>query len=261
MYNISVNTMGGLGNVLFQVSAAYSISIRDNMNLIVDSTNHYGAHYGISKYIDNILRNVSFSEYTLSYPVHGEPGFHYNKIPIFTSDTKLNGYFQSEKYFIDYKNLILNLFSPTKEITLKLMEKYGKILEENNTISIHIRRGDYLGIPDYHPVLDIEYYKKSTEFFDSSDTYLIFSDDIEWCKLNFDFLKNKIFVDDLEDFEELHLMSMCNNNIIANSTFSWWGAWLNKNENKKVICPSIWFGPSLSYHNTSDIYCDKWIKI
>jgi len=85
-------------------------------------------------------------------------------------------------------------------------------------------------------------------------TYLIFSDDIEWCKLNFDFLENKIFVNGNTDFQDLYLMSKCNDNIIANSTFSWWGAWLNQNPNKKVIAPKIWFGNFYSNFNTNDLY-------
>ena len=117
---ISVNTMGGLGNVLFQISVAYSVSLRDNMKLIVDSNNHHGAHYGISKYTNNILRNLNFSNTHLNFPIFGENGHHYNEIPKFNSNVKLNGYFQSEKYFKQYRNEIINLFSPTNEIVSKL---------------------------------------------------------------------------------------------------------------------------------------------
>lgn len=261
MNTISINTMGGLGNTLFQVSVAYSISIRDNMNLLIDTTNHYGSHYGISKYKNNILRNISFSDKSLSYTHYGEQGFNYYEIPNFLENTKLIGHFQSEKYFVKYRDSILDLYSPTKDITTKLMELYGEILKNNNTTSLHIRRGDYVGLPNHHPVLPMDYYKNSINYFSDSQIYLIFSDDIEWCKSNLAFIENKIFVDNLDDYEELYLMSICNNNIIANSTFSWWGAWLNTNENKKVISPLTWFGTSYSSYNTSDIYCDNWIKL
>jgi hypothetical protein len=260
MNTISINTMGGLGNVLFQVIAAYSISKRDNMSLIIDPTNHHGAHYGISKYISNILRNIKFSTEPLNFTGYGEPGHHYTEIPKFNTDIKLIGYFQSEKYFNEYRDEVLELLSPTNEITTKLTEKYSDVLK-NKTTSLHVRRGDYLGLPDFHPVLPIEYYKESLKIINDDSTVLIFSDDINWCESNFEFIKNKIFITDLEDFEELYLMSMCDNNIIGNSTFSWWGAWLNKNNNKQVISPKVWFGPSLSYLITKDIYCDNWIII
>jgi hypothetical protein len=257
---ISVNTMGGLGNVLFQISVAYSVSLRDNMTLIVDSNNHHGAHYGISKYTNNILRNLNFSNTHLNFPIFGENGHHYNEIPKFNSNVKLNGYFQSEKYFKQYRNEIINLFSPTNEIVSKLTDKYGNILN-GVTTSIHIRRGDYLGLTNYHPVLPINYYEESVNLVGKNTNFLIFSDDIEWCETNFDFIPNKIFIKDIEDFEELYLMSMCSNNIIANSTFSWWGAWLNQNKNKIVISPKTWFGQSLSNLETTDIYCENWVKI
>jgi hypothetical protein len=252
--------MGGLGNVLFQISVAYSISRRDDMILKIDTTNHHGAHYGISKYTNNILRNINFSTIPLNLTGYGEQGHHFTEIPKFNSDTKLIGYFQTEKYFINYRTEILKLFSPTNDILIKLNEKYSEILKKNTT-SLHVRRGDYLGLSDFHPILPIEYYKKSLKLIDNDSTILIFSDDINWCKSNFDFIKNKIFISDLEDFEELYLMSMCNNNIIANSTFSWWGAWLNKNINKQVISPKVWFGEKLSHLQTFDIYCNDWVKL
>lgn len=260
MNTISINTMGGLGNVLFQIIAAYSISKRDNMSLIIDSTNHHGAHYGISKYTNNILRNIKFSTEPLNFTGYGEQGHHYTEIPKFNTNIKLIGYFQSEKYFYEYRDDVLELLSPTNEIITKLTEKYSDVLKSKTT-SLHVRRGDYLGLPDFHPVLPIEYYKMSLNTINDDSTVLIFSDDINWCKSNFDFIKNKIFITDLEDFEELYLMSMCDNNIISNSTFSWWGAWLNKNNNKKVISPKIWFGPSLHHLSTKDIYCKNWLVI
>ena len=253
--------MGGIGNIMFQVAAAFSVSIRDNMKLIVDPTNYYGGKHGYAKYKNNILRKINFSENSLNFPsTHGERGHNYFEIPKFVEDSKLNGYFQSEKYFSNFRHDVLDLFSPTIDITTKLNTMYGEILKKNTT-SLHIRRGDYLGLPNHHPVLPLEYYKTAISIFDDSQTYLIFSDDLEWCKFNLDFIENKIFVDNLEDYEELYLMSICDNNIIANSTFSWWGAWLNQNENKKVVAPNTWFGQSLDYLDTSDIYCTNWIKI
>jgi hypothetical protein len=88
--------------------------------------------------------------------------------------------------------------------------------------------------------------------------YIVFSDDIDWCKKNLPFLDEKIFIEGNDDFFDLYLMSKCQNNIIANSSFSWWGAWLNKSENKKVMSPKNWFGQSYK-HNTKDLFFSKTI--
>jgi len=102
------------------------------------------------------------------------------------------------------------------------------------------------------------YYIKAMERLkDKTDVFVVFSDDIEWCKQNF---SNAVFIENEKDYVEVYLMSLCDNHIISNSSFSWWGAWMNKNENKTVIGPQIWFGPGIG-HRTSDILPDNWIKI
>ena len=125
--------------------------------------------------------------------------------------------------------------------------------------SIHVRRGDYVKHPNHHPVQTIEYYNKSVEMVGKDTTIVVFSDDIEWCKKNFN-IDNIIYIEDEKDYIELYLMSLCDNNIISNSSFSWWGAWLNTNENKKVIAPNKWFGSAIN-ENTNDIIPKGWIKI
>ena len=260
METISIDIMGGLGNIMFQIATAYATSLKNDMNLMVDVTNYYGAHYGLDKYKKNILRNIQFSKNPITDPSYGEKEFKFNELPKFEKSVKLSGYFQSEKYFKEYRKEVLELFSPTEEILNKINENYSSILD-NEISSIHVRRGDYLHLENFHPTQKENYYQKAITHLDNDTIYLIFSDDITWCKSNFDFIKNKIFIDNLEDFEELYLMSMCKNNIIANSSFSWWGAWMNKNENKKIISPESWFGKSLHYHDTSDIYGTNWVKI
>lgn len=260
MNTLSIDIKGGLGNVMFQIATAYAASIENNMLFTVDTRNYHGSHYGLDKYSSNILRNVVYSDLDISYNYFGEKEFKYNELPKFTTNTKLNGYFQSEKYFKKYRNEILEYFGPTKDIVDNVKLKYGDVLNKK-TCSIHVRRGDYLHLEAFHPVLSINYYKESFNKLGSDLVYLIFSDDISWCKKNFDFIPNKIFVDDLEDYEEIYLMSLCNNNIIANSSFGWWGAWLNKNIHKKIIFPKVWFGHSLLYHDISDIYIDKSFKL
>jgi hypothetical protein len=257
---ISIDIKGGLGNILFQVATAYSLSLKHDMELIVDLTYYHGAHHNINKYKNNILRNIKFSDTHLLYPSFWETTFDHKEIPECVGNTKLIGYFQSEKYFNKHRKEILDLFSPVDDTVFKVQKLYSEILNIK-TCSIHVRRGDYLSLPNHHPALDIEYYKKAIDIVGQDFTFLIFSDDINWCKSNFDFISNKIFVDNLDDFEELYLMSLCDNNIIANSSFSWWGAWLSFKENKKVIGPKKWFGPYLQSNNTKDLLPENWISI
>ena len=257
---ISTNLMGGLGNCLFQIAAAYATSLRDSKKFICPKVVSHGSHKPINNYFNNIFSRIEFGSMPSDIQLYHEPCFHYNEIPNIHNNIMLYGYFQSEKYFNVYRNEILNLFSVTNEIENKLTTKYSHLLQKK-TCSIHIRRGDYVLLSDYHTVQPIDYYEKATNIIGEDFEYLIFSDDIEWCKENFSFLKNTHFIEGDTDFENLYLMSMCYHNIIANSTFSWWGALLNKNEDKKVICPSDWFGPINKHLQTKDIYPTKWIVI
>lgn len=261
MKSVSVNLAGGLGNVLFQIATGYVTSLKNDMNFCVDLSKHHGGHHCMNKYFSNILRKIEFCDFFNHDYIFGESSHEYSEIPKLSANTKLNGYFQSEKYFVDFRNEILELFSPTEEITNLLNNKFREILIEDNC-SIHVRRGDYVSLPDYYVNLTIDYYKKCVDEIGNDKLFLIFSDDIEWCKDNFYFIKNKIFVDNLEDYESLYLMSLCKNNIISNSTFGWWGAWMNQNNEKIVISSSEWFGPKLNHLlNSKDINCENWIKI
>jgi hypothetical protein len=257
---ISTRLMGGLGNMMFQIATAHSVAIRDNKEMICDIRDMQIPHKPYTFYTNNILRNVKFSNDLINLNHMGEGGFHYTPIPKIDGNVKLVGHFQSEKYFTNYKTEILKLFEIDDTTKNYLLEKYGVIINQD-TCSIHIRRGDYLGLPTHHPTQSIDYYKNAIQIVGEKKHFLVFSDDIEWCKENFNFLNNKTFISDNKDYEDLYLMSLCKNNIIANSTFSWWGAWLNNNENKKVIIPSKWFGVYNSHLNTNDLYCDKWIKL
>jgi hypothetical protein len=255
---VSVGLMGGLGNTLFQIATAYSMSLRDDKEMICDTRGITIFHNPRTFYVDNIFRKIKFSD-NLIYQKHvSESGFHYSPIPKLDGNIKLIGHFQSEKYFIDHRDEVLDLFEIDNGTKEKLLERYSHIINQD-TCSIHIRRGDYLNIQNHHPIQPIEYYENAIKIVGEEKHFVIFSDDIKWCEENFNFLKNKTFISGNKDYEDLYLMSMCRNNIIANSTFSWWGAWLNTNENKQVIIPSKWFGISNSHLNTNDLYCKNWI--
>jgi len=148
----------------------------------------------------------------------------------------LNGYFQSHLYFDHCRKEVLSYFNLKQDHLDYIFDKYPDIENKN---SIHVRRGDYLTLQQFHPIQSLEYYKNGMDYIDSSEEYCVFSDDREWCKENFKGSKY-IFIEE-EDVTELFMMSLCKNNITANSSFSWWAAYLNKNSNKKVVAPSNWF--------------------
>jgi hypothetical protein len=259
MHSVTVNLMGGLGNYLFQICAAYSYAIKYNKYAEINLNYLSTGHTHISNYFDNIFKNLNFiNESQKIYHTYNEPFFNYKEIQNFNVDLKLHGYFQSEKYFNFCKNEIKNLFKISDDIKSKLLLKYGNI--PKNSCSIHVRRGDYINLQHIHPIQTLDYYKASTENFDSDCTFYIFSDDVNWCENNFNFLKNKIIVSGNMDYEDLYLMSLCFNNIIANSSFSWWGAWLNDNSDKIVICPKKWFASNFT-EEYADIFPEQWIKI
>lgn len=258
---IIANLGGGLGNMLFMTAAAYSLSRDFNYKLMFDE-NHYGIrHNHPSFYKDTVFRNIPKLDLDISNFVNvGQPpGFHYTSIESLpNANVRLCGYFQSEKYFKKYSSEIIDFFSPTEEIESDIFKKYEKLLNLN-TVSVHVRRGNYVDLSTHHYNLSLLYYKNAIEYFKDS-TFLIFSDDIKWCKNNF-IGENFIFIENQIDTYDLYLMSFCKNHIIANSTFSWWGAYLNKNKNKKILYPNKWFGPAYSEWITDDIFPEDWICI
>jgi hypothetical protein len=260
MESVSVELEGGLGNYLFQIAAAYSYGLTHNKKPLFPEKS-FTVHKHISTYYDNILTNVIFSSENIKSYFYKEPSFNFNKIPFIAGNLHMMGYFQSEKYFNNCKEEIKQLFSYPEEYVLKIKEKYSDLLK-HNTCSIHVRRGDYLNLPK-HPTQDLSYYSKAIETLESNQTkFLVFSDDIEWCKIEFSKLNHDFnYIENNPDYEDLLLMSLCDNNIIANSSFSWWGAWLNKNNKKKVIAPAKWFGVDYNQFKTDDLYCEDWVKL
>lgn len=249
---VTCKLYGGLGNNLFQISCVLAYVLRHNMEYFIPNIVQ-NPHY------DNqgayIFADVNYSDQVIDFPVYKEPHFHYAEIPKF-ENVILDGYFQSEKYFSDFRKEIMQAFD---------IPFYYETKE--NVCSIHIRRGDYLNFPNIHPVVSEEYLCKSiAEVFNKTGCkdFLVFSDDMEWCKkyfrniyaisgeadrkqMNFEFSEGK------NELQDMATMASCAHNICANSSFSWWAAWFNRNTNKVVVMPERWFGKDLQ-HNTKDIY-------
>lgn len=185
------------------------------------------------------------------YFTYKEPEHSYNEIP-YHKFIQLEGYFQSEKYFSHCREDILKAF----QIPWNPLEGF---------VSIHVRRGDYLLYPDKHPVVPLDYLRDSILYMAEKGykSFVVCSDDIPWCRKTFSGVEGASFSysNNRDPIQDLALMSCCENNIIANSTFSWWSAWLNQNPNKIVIAPKIWFGPGNSHLSTKDIIPESWIRL
>ena len=266
MNRISVNLIGpselspgnhnyGLGNQLFQIAAALSYAKDNNFKAVfpcLRDKDHYG------NYTDNILRNLIVDEDISDYVLYCNNGTKYEPIPQSEKSILIHSsYLQSEKYFLNNRELILETFSPSDKDKHYLENKYGEILNSENTISCHIRRGDYTELKDiYTPLTDGGYYDKALNNLDGRIVF-VFSDDVDWCRENFKPIDRELVFVEEKDYLELYLMSMCKDNIIGNSTFSWWGAWLN-NRNKRVVAPSNWFATE---RKDMDLIPEDWIVI
>lgn len=235
MITFTPGYFGWLGNQMFQYAATFAAAKRVN------------SWCGFPENEPNIFDIFNLTAIPTNKSLdrlYKEPYFHYNPIPE-ENDITLHGYFQSEKYFEDYEEEIRKEFSFKK-----------KVREiEPGTVSIHVRRGDYTYLQNYHPLCSLHYYNKAMELF-PGHKFLVFSDDIAWCHKNING-PNVSYSEEASPEEDLQLMSKCSHHIIANSSFSWWGAWLNPDPYKTVVVPSVWFGKSKPLV-TKDIYCEGW---
>jgi len=252
---ISSKLIGGLGNQLFSISHALSQGWKNNREVIFLPTSFTPLQgNNTSYYINNILRNLKFVNSLENFTVISELSFYFKPINPVSTNTVFDGYFQSSKHWYGYNNEIKKIFQPDDETINYLMKKYPEL--NDNTVSIHIRRGDYLNSPLTHPTISLEYITESLKLIDYDTIVFIFTDDLNWAKKNIIINNKIIFVNEKFDWLELYLMSMCKHNIISNSTFSWWASFLNMNQNKIVIAPSIWFGPNGPKRN--DLYEENW---
>jgi hypothetical protein len=251
--------MGGLGNQMFQIAHTFAQGLRNGVEVKFRPFAYTPMQANQpTKYINNIFKKLNFEKITENCK-QIRAAWHYEEIiPPPNTNVEFFGYYQSSKNFYGFENEIKDIFLPDDDFKTKILQKYPQLLNKNN-VSIHIRRGDYLQIPDVLPTIDVSYFHKCLEIINSYDNIFVFSDDKNWVKENIKF-ENIIYVDGLEDYEELWTISLCRINIMSNSSFSWWGAFLNQNPNKIIYTPSIWFGEN-GEKDYNDIYENDWIKI
>jgi hypothetical protein len=256
---------GRIGNNLFQIAAGITLAKQNNTEFaacirktILPRPDNCLLKEYLNQFRGNLLRNiVLLDDIPGDTHIYEEPDFTYSSIQ-YQNNILLNGYFQSEKYFD--KKLIREIFSIDEQSYSYIKEKFKSILSRKIT-SINVRRGDYTSIPDILPVCSMTYFRNAIEYIGKDELFLVISDDIGWCKKRFRG-SNFYFVEDEEPKTDLYLQTLCTNNIISNSSFSWWGAYLNTNPEKVVIAPSEnWVGKLNPIKNTKDLLPEEWIKL
>lgn len=292
---IITNILGGLGNQMFQYAAGRALSLARGSSHLLDisafrnSSVHQGFEvqriFACPIQIASIadVRSVlgwqysPFSRRVLAYPALAlfrrkslviEPHFHYwSGIDAFSDDCYLQGYWQSEKYFLDVMQVIRADFTFTIPLDRRNADLAAQI-GDVNAISLHVRRGDYVSNPEttaHHGVCSLDYYRSAIQYVKEhveQPHFFIFSDDLVWVK---EHLKTDVpccYVDHnrgAESYKDMQLMSLCKHHIIANSSFSWWGAWLGANPEKLVVAPERWFRNE--NQETRDLYCAGWIPL
>tara|TARA_B100000989_G_scaffold214088_1_gene162765 strand:+ start:24441 stop:25277 length:837 start_codon:yes stop_codon:yes gene_type:complete len=274
---ITVKITGGLGNQMFCYAYAKAIQSRGfNVRIDLSLYESYNLHGGYQLdyffsdletcIVKNNLINKIFSFFKLKSNIIREEkhGFDAKYLNI-DDNNYVVGYFQSEKYFMNIREILLKQFKPNFQISSYAKTLHEKILNEENSCSVHIRRGDYLNIKNQkvYKSLTSKYYINAVTWIEKKHKnikYFIFSDDIDWVKSNLEF-KNATYIENSnkrKPHEDILLMSICNHNIIANSTFSWWGAWLNSNDNKIVLSPKDWFNDVNLELLSRGLNCSNW---
>ena len=253
--------LGQLGNQMFQYAATKGLASKLDVPFMIPNHRQVfddgiGNRYTILLFDAFKLTSASLLGTLRTENYVQENGFTFNK-DLFkidkTENCSLYGFFQTEKYFKHIEKQIRKDFAFKDEIK---DECDDLIKQFTNPIALHIRRGDFVWNNKNHPPLGLDYYESALKLFDSDREVIIFSDDTEWCKEQELFANDRFAVAEGGDqFYDLCLMSMCDDFIIANSTFSWWGAWLANRG--KVIAPKELFGETLG-HDTKDLYCKGW---
>lgn len=278
-----IGNLGRLGNQMFEYAALRGIAAR------------HGFEWCIPPYNSNSIENYSLhfcfkmedvKDENLITPQYGyvqERFFHYDEelVEKCPDNVSLHGFFQSEKYFKHIEDVIRKEYTFHDE-HLEPCKEMMKSLEGQEPIMLHVRRGDpnlvdprgfkwsYTQCGDQHPVQPLEYYERALAEFDDGQPVIVFSDSPEWVEEQEFFSGDRFMVSKPSDkyadgsytpYADLCLMSLCSHAIIANSSLSWWGAWLISNPNKKVIAPKMWFGPAYADKDTKDLYCPDWIVL
>lgn len=267
---ITMMMQGGLGNQLFQYATGYAIAKKLGVELALDISNY--KHDSLRRFnldLFKIENKIVFD----SRPTWVENDLTYQAMHV-ADGSVLLGYFQCEKYFAEYREELKQIFTPRQFLPFGYGNYYDKIMQSYVPVAVTIRRGDYLQKQDFHGVLGAKYYQRAIlhidalnhKMLDSGIQLFVFSDDIEWCKQNFLAPNDRITIIYIQndmttpshmgrEDADIFLMKNCRHQILANSTFGWWGAWLSESE--AIITPHNWFANGMAH----DIVPERWTRI
>ena len=288
---IVMRLKGGLGNQLFQYALGRYLSHTKNTTLELDTASFhidrlrvyrldcfqiaatasdrlpFFATDGRLKHFNTLIQAFK-GLFSKPFQIIKERAFSFDASVLNCSDQAyLDGFWQSEQYFAPIADVIrhdLRLKSPLPPALQELASQ----IQATNAVAVHVRRGDYVSNPTttaYHGVCSVQWYEEAAkQMMQKVDkpTFFVFSDDYEWVRENIHFDAPTVYIPPSPDGQEcndMHVMSLCQHNIIANSSFSWWGAWLNANPNKIVIAPKQWF--AAGNHDTKDLIPQSWIRL
>lgn len=285
---IIVKIIGGLGNQMFQYAFGKFIEKKYHQELLYD-LNDFTFYKTNPFLLDKLIVNIpkvsskDLSEYLSSYnsslfglfkskkwKIFTENNFHGQDIPISKySGFYFDGYWQKEIYLSDIREDLLKEFLIKEELNNSNKEMLAQI-KRDNSISLHVRRGDFVTDKKtllIHGVCSVEYYNKAVSYLEDKlkdPVFYVFSNDYNWAKDNIKFKSKVVYVDindSKQGYLDMNLMKHCKNNIVANSSFSWWGAWLNENPNKIVISPKKWYASSRMQKRSKYLIPNSWVRL
>ena len=251
---------GQLGNQMFQFAAIKGIAQNRGYDTCIPKHNqkhHDGIGNILTIELDNVF-DIECQRSTIGSDILTEQRFDFDET-LFNNcpdNVSLYGFFQTEKYFKHIEDTIRRDFIFKKRIRDECKEIVEEVFDQD-PIALHIRRGDFLINSGNHHNLSIDWYEKALKKFDPDREVIIFSDDIFWASAQELFKPDRFIISDgNSSYHDMFMMTQCSDFIIANSTFSWWGAWLANTG--RVIAPSKWFGPNNAHLNTQDLYPSHW---
>lgn len=290
MKQVVVRLIGGLGNQMFQYATARALSLKIGAEVVLDLSwfgtdpdrGYALAPLSIQAFMANpmvkpnqsnsfwarVVRRLGLPRHEGDIPVFSEASFRYDpRFEILQAPIFLDGYFQSEKYFRQYREQLLKDLCPQTEASSSNARMLDKI-RSKGAICLHIRRGDYVSnaaANAYHGMCSLDYYRAGLDIVAcnlENPHCFVFSDDPNWVRENFRPAIPMTLVDingPDEAHEDLRLMAACSRFVIANSSLSWWGAWLSRADGKMVVAPARWF--KTSQNDTRDLLPEDWLKV